>query len=506
MKKQTKILQICLFSVVLVLLFLFLVSKRPGVPGTGNYNVVIIVSDALRLDVLGCYGGEVRTPNIDWLAENGVLFENAYSTAPCTLPSSVSMFTGNYSRSYSIIRKDVYKKRKHGSKGKTKNKPLHQYSYYVNNKEKLLAEALEEKGYDVLADVENEIASRSNNLQGFTKLRKKYEMKKEEIALVKNKFAPRVPPLPRRSYDLLYYLLTVPAGQNFFILKWFFDPHAPYDPAKKFKTKIPLDPEKLPKKESFYTKNLLTPFKKLIKKNKFSSHEYYFLKALYKAEVESLDQRVGDIIKALRLKGLLEKTFIVFTSDHGECFGEHGQIGHGNRFSQPLVHIPLIVAGPGIPKGKKEKIVVSHLDLMPTLKELLGVQYADNMKGESYHSLFYGKPIRQRTPYFDRKSHLPSKNSESDAMLLDNYKLIVNKENDRWVFELFNIKNDPGELENISEENPRTREKIFKKMMEIRKENKLRLKRNFKKIDKNINLDLAMQKTLEQLRSLGYIE
>lgn len=514
MKKQTKIPGICFFFVVIVLLFSFLFLKKKS-PDTNNYNVVFIVADALRLDVLGCYGGDARTPHIDWLAENGVLFENAYSTAPCTMPSSVSMLTGNYSRTYGIVKKDVYKKRKPKGEGKSKGTPKRQYSYYVNDKEKLLAEALEEKGFDVLADVENAIASRSNNLQGFTKLRKKKKMNKKEIALVENNVEirdidceaySRLSPGYKCLYGVLYYLLTVPDQQNFFLLKWFLDPHAPYDPLEKFRKKIPLEPGKLSRAESFYSENLLKPFKKLIKENKFSSYDYFYLKALYKAEVESIDQRVGYIIKALRLRGLLKKTFIVFTSDHGEYFGEHGQLGHGNSFFQTMVHIPLIVAGPGIPKGKREKTVVSHLDLMPTLKDFLGVQYDDNMKGESYRPLFDSEPIWQRSPYFDRRSHFTSLNSESDAMLLDGYKLIVNKKNNRYVFELFSINDDPEERENISEENPRTRKRIFKKMLEIRKENKRRLKRNLAKIGKHVNLELEKKKTLEQLKSLGYVE
>ena len=91
-------------------------------------------------------------------------------------------------------------------------------------------------------------------------------------------------------------------------------------------------------------------------------------------------------------------------------------------------------------------------------------------------------------------------------MLLDGCKLIVNKENGRYVFELFNTNDDPGEVRNISEEDPRTRERIFKEMLEIRKENKRRLKRNFAKIDKHVNLELVKKKTLEQLKSLGYVE
>jgi glucan phosphoethanolaminetransferase (alkaline phosphatase superfamily) len=65
-----------------------------------KYNLILIVADALRHDVLGCYGGEAETPHLDRLAQSGVIFENAYSTSSWTPPASVSMFTSNYATSY----------------------------------------------------------------------------------------------------------------------------------------------------------------------------------------------------------------------------------------------------------------------------------------------------------------------------------------------------------------------------------------------------------------------
>ena len=87
-------------SICLPVILLFLSSCQNNLPD--HKNIILIVSDALRADVLSCYGGEARTPNIDWLANNGVLFEKAYSTAPMTMPSCVSLFTGEYP--------DIYRK------------------------------------------------------------------------------------------------------------------------------------------------------------------------------------------------------------------------------------------------------------------------------------------------------------------------------------------------------------------------------------------------------------
>jgi arylsulfatase A-like enzyme len=505
MKKQTTIivLSILFAAVVLASVFLFLNKNQIGVSKhSTNHNIVIIVSDALRSDVLGCYGGDAETPNIDWLAEKGVLFENAYSTAPCTMPASVSMLTGNFSRAYGIIQKDEHKNR------------THKYSFYVNDNEKLFAEALREIGFDVKMDIENSIAARSNNLQGFEAFRKSRQMSKEEIAIVENTIGvkntagnkkPLLSHKYNRLYDLLYYLLTVPENRNFFLLKWFSDPHGPYDPKEKFKKKIPLVLKKLPMKESFYSKSKVREFNKLVREKNFSDYEHFYIKALYKAEVESVDERVGYIIQALKHRKLLEKTFIVFTSDHGEMFGEHGRLGHGHDYYEDLVNIPLITMGPGIPQGKREKTVVSLLDLMPTLKDLLGVKYADNMQGKSFSTLFYKGSIQDRILYFDRISNTVTKKVDSDALLMNGYKLIINKENNRYVFELFNLSDDPGEIKDIFRENREIVQKMFKKILDIRKDNKVRLKRNLAKIDKDVNLDKEWKKTMEELKTLGYL-
>lgn len=505
MKKRIKTIIIggIFGTVVLVSVFLLLNrDKTISSKHLPDYNLIIIVSDALRQDVLGCYGGDAKTPHIDWLAQQGVLFENAYTTAPCTMPTSVSMFTGNYSRAYGIIQKDEHKNR------------THKYSFYVNDSEKLFAEALKEIGFDVKMDVESNIAARSNNLQGFSEFRKIRQMSKEDIALVEDTFGvkniarnknPLLSNKYHQLYDFLYYLLTVPENRNFFLLKWFSDPHGPYDPIEKFKKKILLVLEKLPKKESFYSKSKVREFNKLVRGKNFSDYEHFYIKALYKAEVESVDERVGCIIQALKHRKLLEKTFIVLTADHGEMFGEHGRLGHGHDYYEELIHIPLIIMGPGIPQGKREKTAVSHLDLIPTLKDLLGVKYADNIQGKSYSALFYGGSIRDRVLYFDRISNTVTKKVDSDALLMNGYKLIVNKKNNQYVFELFNLSDDPGEIKDISDENLEIVQKMFKKILDIRKSNKARLKRNLAKIDKDVNLDKEWKKTIEELKTLGYL-
>ena len=118
-----------------------------------------------------------------------------------------------------------------------------------------------------------------------------------------------------------------------------------------------------------------------------SEYEIEYVKNLYLAEVESIDERVGYILKALKHTNLMDNTYIIFTSDHGEFLGEEGYIGHGGSFYEETVHIPLIFFGPGIKPGIKLNAYVSHIDLIPTIKDLLGLKYRAKTEGKSYSEI-----------------------------------------------------------------------------------------------------------------------
>jgi len=128
-----------LYSLALLLLVLFTYYLYRHYSAFKRYNVVMVVSDALRVDVLGCYGGHLKTPNIDWLATQGILFEKAYSIAPWTTPSSVAMFTGEYPGMY-----------RSGMITLKNNPPRPRY--YVPDNDLLLPNYLKGIGYDSMLE------------------------------------------------------------------------------------------------------------------------------------------------------------------------------------------------------------------------------------------------------------------------------------------------------------------------------------------------------------------
>lgn len=469
----------------------YLVYSFRGSPGgreiKNRYNVLMIVSDALRQDALGCYGGPALTPNLDSLAENGVLFENAYSTSPWTVPSSVSMMTGNYATSYG-----------HEEWVKT-------IQINIPQNEFLFIEFLKSNGYNTKMLVENMQASIHGNLQGFKSLPEvKYfsqavppELNKmiEDITGGRHRGSPAY----KNLFIVLNHLIGIPAEKNFFALHWIADPHCPYSPIDKFKSRIDLDASNLSNPTQHYAMclkkdtSLLTP------------PETKYIKDLYLAEVESVDERIGFVLSVLKHKKLLDSTYIIFTSDHGELFGEHGLYGHGSygrdcNYYEDLVRVPLIMAGPRLPKGKRIPDNVSLLDLIPTMTALLGADYQMDMQGRSLTPMLFGESGSDRILYFDDvREH-----DQADALVENQFKLICFSDGR---YQLFDVSSDPREETDLSAAETQLAESMYRKIIQIREQIMARRQINVEAFKASEDsLDISKKKMLKHLKSLGYID
>ena len=450
-------------------------------------NLLFVVSDTLRADALACYGGSARTPNLCALAGRGTLFLRAYANAPWTLPSAASLLSGNPASQYVLPTRSG----------------AEPFRYQIPAGEKLLAEALAERGYDRFRVVENVLAAKSNDLQGF------------DHRFPADRLAPAVD--PRLAFDdaiarnrkllaPLRYLLG-PSRQPFFLLEWINDPHAYYSPPTKYLEPLVAESRNLPRPLDVYLRlgHANDPEHGAHKLRDvlpdLSPAERAFLHRLYLGEVESVDERVGYLLRALELSGRDADTFVVFTSDHGEGFGEHGSFLHGETLYDELLHVPLIVAGPGVLAGQQVATPVSLVDVMPTLADLLGVDCLESPTGRSLAALLRGETPAELVDR-DHYAVSPLRNEGTDALIRGDLKLISTRR-DRTL-ELYDLAADPGERLNLAAERPEIAAEILRRLQQIRLRNAERREETLRAVGEPSSAE--EDEARRQLRALGYVD
>lgn len=208
----------------------------------------------------------------------------------------------------------------------------------------------------------------------------------------------------------------------------------------------------------------------------------------YDGEIRFTDYHIGRVIDTITQLKLLEETVIVFLSDHGEEFLDHGGRYHARTLFEELIHIPLIIRVPGY-KPAQIDTVVAEIDIAPTICKLVGVPVPEEFKGQSFG-------IK------DKSFHIPEnriifaetyKRGDKRGVLHENWKLIHDREIKR--FELFNLKSDPGEKENVLD-----------KYALVAKHLTSLLEAHYaKKRTQVLEIELS-EKLKRELKSLGYIK
>jgi choline-sulfatase len=162
--------------------------------------------------------------------------------------------------------------------------------------------------------------------------------------------------------------------------------------------------------------------------------------------IVELDGRVGQILSQLEKMDALQNTLVVYTSDHGEMLGEHG-LWLKNVLLEGAARVPLILAGAGLPQGKRVDIPVSHVDLVVTLLELARIPKPEGLRGDSLLPLITGEsPSRPECVYAE--SHSEGNCTGSFMIRKGDWKYIYFS----WYGDnlLFNLRDDPGELNNLA--------------------------------------------------------
>lgn len=323
-------------------------------------NIVLIVADALRVDTLSCYQGSARTPNLDQLAREGVRYEQHMVQSSWTKPSFGTIFSSLYPSSHTAVDE------------------LHPLPAAVTT----LAEQLLQEGYWTGGLANNPYLAPSQQFdQGFVD----YAYREPDFYAGANRYAARlgVYPLLRWFHRALlgdrlevryFYqeagLVTQAAvswleehrGERFFLFLHYMDPHEPY-------FEHPYDGRAHRGWESLDPSYGAT------------------VRRVYDGEVEHMDAAIGDLLAWLRQEGLYEDALIVFTSDHGEEFLEHGGWDHGATLYEEQIHVPLLIKYPdGERAGSVVPALSRSLDIAPTILDVAACTIPQTMQGQSLYS------------------------------------------------------------------------------------------------------------------------
>ncbi len=283
-------------------------------PRRASPNVILITIDTVRADHLGCYGAtDVKTPTLDALARDGILFERAISQVPLTWPSHAAILTGTYPF-------------QNGVQDFT-GQPL-------DPRFRSVAQVFKQQGYATGAVVSAFVLDRSWGLsRGFDFYDDAFSaetFRQKDIGLV-----------DRRAGESVTHAISWlqrPTRRPFFFWLHLYDPHSPYDPPQPFRTQ-------------------------------YRSHPY-------DGEIAYADHELGRLVAWLKQNRLYDRTAIVVLSDHGESLGEHGEKEHGFFVYNSTIHIPLIVKPPAGSRIRPGRVAapVETVAVAPTLTRLAGMK------------------------------------------------------------------------------------------------------------------------------------
>ena len=399
-------------------------------------NVVIFLIDTLRADRVGAYGyPKPTTPTLDALAAEGVLFENAHSPSPWTLPTVPSLMTSTFACEHGVI-----------SNGQRVGSGL-----------ETMAERFQKLGYHTASFYANNFAGALTGMQrGFDE-------------------STKVPFVDARRID--EWLRRRPQDKPFFLYLHNIEPHNPFN-ARPWLVREFGD---VPRETVGRINRLIVQYRAMLRahvreqvpagtldlsdgirrveKELDALREPYLV--LYDAVVRFADQRLGEVIERLKAAGLWEDLIFIVVSDHGEEFGDHGGYQHSQSVYQELAHVPWIMKLPGKQSaGMRIADVVTLVDVLPTVFDLLGRDdVIGAARGRSLVPLLHDASPRapgfvvtsirhNRDRYF--KDWALTRGEINIAVRLGSWKGIWNVQPD--TFELYDLASDPGEQRDIAAE------------------------------------------------------
>lgn len=413
-------------------------------------NVILISIDTLRPDHLGCYGYERDTsPALDALCEEAVVFEEAIAQAPSTLHSHASMFTSLLPHHHQAT-----------WAGKTR----------IPEAAVTLAEVLQRAGYRTAAFTGGGQMDRVFGLdQGF----ELYEQ-----------------PAAKHFEDTVWKgveWLESDDPRPFFLFLHSYEVHHPYTPRAEYRSYFEDSYSgKLPSEISLEMLNQINRGEVPFDEDEDLRH----IIAAYDAEIRSADVGLANLVWYLREHDLYDETLIVFTSDHGEEFGEHGKVGvHSHTLFDELLRVPLVIKFPESAfSGSSVSQQVRSIDIPPTVAAAVGVPIPDQFSGVDLRELMSSKQVEELVAV--SRLDYPPEHPGTTSARTKRWKLIQG--------ELHDLLNDPGEEWYAS---PSAEDVVEAENLETALQEALTAREPFPP-----EVVAPSDSTLDELRALGYIQ
>jgi arylsulfatase A-like enzyme len=427
-------------------------------PRDGGRNVILISLDTMRGDQLdGSLGGIPLMPELSRRAAGGTVFEDAYAAYPSTTASHMTMLTGLYPATHGMVFA----------------------TGMLSPQIPTLAEILGRNGYATVGVTEDAMLSAYVGfVRGFDFYR---EMKGKNMFETSGE-------IEQTFASGLNWIIDHP-GERFFMFLHTYQVHSPYDPPPAydlFKTwekdgrEVPID--------------ATTP------RAVADRH-------LYGGEVRYSDAVLNGLLDRLAEIGVLDQTIVVVTGDHGDEFGEHGQIGHAKTAYDEVLHVPLVFLGPGvIPAGERIDTPVSLVDLMPTLLDLAGVPVPPELHGKSLVPLMHDGPFPASRVLYAEAPAWGNGTGHRVAVRAAGFKWIVS-DLPEVPMQVYDLKSDPGEQHPLDDARLRNPGDVLHSMYLALGDTTKTLAAQKSGVTEPLptpkpELD---ERTVEKLRALGYI-
>lgn len=418
-----------------------------SLPDCSGYNVILITLDTVRADHLPFHGYPVMTaPNLSRMAQNSIQFKDAIAQSTWTLPSHASILSGMYPHEHGAI------------KGNTRIAP----------DVPMLPQFFKEAGYSTAAFISHYFVHHQFGFgKGFDHF--------DTTNYVRDMAHVSTGSLTGLAVDWM----DAQPGE-FFVWIHNFDPHNQFVHHDKidfeYIESVSDEPELQYDKWNSYPCEFSDFFN--------SAREKYI--SLHDGEIYRCDRAIGNLMRYLQSRDLLDKTIVIITSDHGEAFMDHGLVGHGTFVYSEVTDVPLLVYLPGSTPGIVRP-VTELKNIVPTLLDLFGMpkpQYLGrNILTENTGHAF--------SDVLDRQDH------RSICFVSDEWKLVYSYHKDE--FELYDRRTDPGDLKDVARFHPDIVTSLKPRLMDLTTP-KIR---PAAPDTQQINHD---ELTTEHLKALGYVE